>query len=289
MRYGTPHRLSTAVSGHLVILAALVSLATLIVTLGACEVDGHGARSPGTPTGTATPETSVAPTATATPEARAASAPTATPEPTAVPETTAAPIATGTPPPATPVAAEAPDSPAEPETALASAERAPAASAVTDAASHTVADEVIVELRLWQHVDDPRDIWISARPAGGRWDALGTIPFPLDTHGFSLHLQSFHWFRDLTIARTELRVWQRHRAPELFYVRACVMRCANWLKPFTQTNPRTAREVAEAWPPSADGRRVYGWSPLGMIPLRLDHGQSSSGRYRYGDLTVRCP
>ena len=170
-----------------------------------------------------------------------------------------------------------------------SAQSAPHASAVTGPASSASAHEVIVELRLWQHVDNAGDTWISARPAGGRWDALGTIPFAPDTHGFSLDLHSFHWFRDLAVVGTELRVWQRHRAPDLFYVRVCVMRCVDWLKPFTQTDPRIGREVYDAWPVSADGRRVQGWSPLGMIPLRLDHGHSSSGRYRYGDLTVAVP
>ena len=182
------------------------------------------------------------------------------------------------------MATPAPESSAEPEASAASGERPPPFSTVTDAASGAVAEEVVVELRLWQHVDNASDVWISARPAGARWDTLGTIPFPLDTHGFSLDLQSFHWFRDLAIAGTELRVWQRHRAPELIYVRVCVMRCAKWLKPFTQTNPRQAREVREAWPPATGG-----WSPLGMIPLPLDDGHSRSGRYRYGDLTVAVP
>ena len=170
------------------------------------------------------------------------------------------------------------DVPADPDPAALPA--APAVGVVGDA----VAGELVVELRIWQHVDNARDTWVSARPRGGRWDALGTLRFPLDAHGFSSEVQSFHWFRDLAIAGTELRVWQRHRAPELIYVRACVTRCANWLKPFTQTDPRTAREVAEAWPEG-----VYGWHPLGMVPLPLDDGHSASGLYRYGDLSVAVP
>ena len=37
-----------------------------------------------------------------------------------------------------------------------------------------------VEVRVWQHVEDERDVYISARPAGGSWRTLGTIPLPLD-------------------------------------------------------------------------------------------------------------
>ena len=39
---------------------------------------------------------------------------------------------------------------------------------------------VTVEARVWQHVSDHRNIHISARPAGGDWTVLGTVPLPLD-------------------------------------------------------------------------------------------------------------
>lgn len=42
------------------------------------------------------------------------------------------------------------------------------------------ASPVTVEARVWQHVRDDRNIHISARPAGGDWAALGTVPLPLD-------------------------------------------------------------------------------------------------------------
>ena len=41
-----------------------------------------------------------------------------------------------------------------------------------------------VEVRVWQDVANTQRIYISARPAGGDWGALGTIPFPL-TGGLS--------------------------------------------------------------------------------------------------------
>ena len=37
-----------------------------------------------------------------------------------------------------------------------------------------------VEVRVWQAVRDARSIYISARPEGGSWATLGTIPLPLD-------------------------------------------------------------------------------------------------------------
>ena len=37
-----------------------------------------------------------------------------------------------------------------------------------------------VEVRVWQSVSDDRGIYVSARPAGGSWAALGTIPLDLD-------------------------------------------------------------------------------------------------------------
>ena len=39
---------------------------------------------------------------------------------------------------------------------------------------------VNVEVRVWQDVDQPDALWLSARPNGGSWADLGTIPVPLD-------------------------------------------------------------------------------------------------------------
>ena len=39
---------------------------------------------------------------------------------------------------------------------------------------------VNVEVRVWQDVDDSGAFWLSARPDGGSWADLGTIPVPLD-------------------------------------------------------------------------------------------------------------
>ena len=39
---------------------------------------------------------------------------------------------------------------------------------------------VNVEVRVWQDVDEPDGLWLSARADGGSWADLGTIPVPLD-------------------------------------------------------------------------------------------------------------
>lgn len=146
----------------------------------------------------------------------------------------------------------------------------------------SAAPTVIVDLRVWQHVEHSDNIWITWRLRGSRWSS--TVPFPLDKHGFSFERHSFHWFRDLAVPGAALRVWQRYSAPERIFVQVCVTPCRDWLQPFSQTNPRLPEEIWEAWPPSAES-----WKPLGKFPLPLDDGLSRSGRYRYGNLSVAIP
>ena len=37
-----------------------------------------------------------------------------------------------------------------------------------------------VDLRVWQHLEDGRELHVNARPAGGSWGTLGTVPLVLD-------------------------------------------------------------------------------------------------------------
>ncbi|MCY3507294.1 MAG: Ig-like domain-containing protein [Chloroflexi bacterium] len=111
-----------------------------------------------------------------------------------------------------------------------------------------------VDVRVWQHVSDPLRIHISARPEGTRWDALGTIPLLLDD-GFSSS-RNFR-FGDITVEGVEVRVWQQISNP--------------------------LRIDISARPVGGD------WDVLGTIRLPLDDGFSSSGNYRYGDITVTVP
>ncbi len=120
-----------------------------------------------------------------------------------------------------------------------------------------------VEVRVWQRIANPLSIYISARPAGGDWDTLGTIPLPLDDG-----ISSSGTFRygDITVetplagtatVNVEVRVWQRINDALSIYI--------------------------SARPEGGD------WGTLGTIPLPLDDGISSSGTFRYGDITVEAP
>lgn len=116
-----------------------------------------------------------------------------------------------------------------------------------------------IELRVWQHTEDNARIHISARPVGGSWGTLGTMPLPLDD-GIS---QSGNWrFGDVAISvpleapfvtKVEVRVWQRVGNDALIHISA-----------------RPARGD---------------WNALPTQRLRLD-GISRSGNYRYGDATL---
>ncbi len=122
-----------------------------------------------------------------------------------------------------------------------------------------------VELRVWQRVAAPLRIYVSARPEDGSWATLGTIPLPLDEETSS---RTFR-YGDITLAvplpgaasqdataNVELRVWQRIADPLRIYV--------------------------SARPEGGD------WATLGTIPLPLDE-ETSSGTFRYGDITLAVP
>ena len=138
------------------------------------------------------------------------------------------------------------------------------------------ADTVIIELRVWQRVDNHEDVWLSARPQGGRWDALGTIPLPRDGVVRGYGGISRHRYGDLTIGGVGVRVWQRVLEPWRIYVQACANHCAGR---------------------APQGTRA--WSPLGMVPLPFGYsaiGRSGGGyvgsagpRYRYVDVDIAVP
>ena len=124
--------------------------------------------------------------------------------------------------------------------------------AADDGERTAIGDAAVIQLRIWQHVDDVENIWISARD--GRWDTLGTVPFPRTT---GEHVTQR--YADLVIAGVELRVWQRE--PESIHVQVCGQ--------------------CPVWDPV--------WRPLGAVHVPLTDGYSRSGRYRYGDVTIAVP
>ena len=118
-----------------------------------------------------------------------------------------------------------------------------------------------VEVRVWQRVSDANALYISARPEGGSWRTLGTIPIDMD----GLSGSRAYRYGDITVtvpragttaAVVEVRVWQRVRAELSLYISA---------------RPRGGS-----------------WGTLGTIPLDMS-GRSSTGTFRYGDITVRVP
>ena len=116
-----------------------------------------------------------------------------------------------------------------------------------------------VELRVWQRIDDPFRIYVSARHKAGSWNTLGTIPLSLDRENSrgtfrygDISLEVPMASGNLT-TNVELRVWQRIADPLRIYV--------------------SARHEAGSW------------STLGTIPLPLDQ-ETSSGTFRYGDTSL---
>ena len=109
--------------------------------------------------------------------------------------------------------------------------------------------DVVIELRVWQHVDEPENIQVSARPLGGDWGTVGTIPFPLENvyEARGSRYISYYHYGDLTVAGAALRIWQQSDRPEQISV------CAH-------QRPSPAVPTI---------RR-----PLGAIPLPLDDGHS---------------
>ena len=108
-----------------------------------------------------------------------------------------------------------------------------------------------VEVRVWQNVDDERDLYVSARAAGGSWRTLGTVPLALD----GLTAREFYRYGDIALAlplAVDIRVWQNVDQGWRFLI--------------------AARPVGGSW--------------SGRFPLLPDDGLSSSGRYRYGDITL---
>ena len=119
-----------------------------------------------------------------------------------------------------------------------------------------------VEVRVWQDVRDALRIYISARPEDGSWATLGTIPLPLDDgHSSNGRFRYGNIVVAVPVASTtkdvEVRVWQ---------------------------NVNNARSIYISARPEGGS-----WATLGTIPLPLDDGHSSSGRFRYGDITVEVP
>ncbi|MYJ74201.1 MAG: hypothetical protein F4089_03465 [Gammaproteobacteria bacterium] len=118
------------------------------------------------------------------------------------------------------------------------------------------------ELRVWQRIGDPLQIYVSARHEAGSWATLGTIPLALDRENSSGTFRYGDISLEVPLASgnltttVELRVWQRIGDPLQIYV--------------------SARHEAGSW------------NTLGTIPLPLDQ-ETKSGTFRYGDTSLEVP
>ena len=127
-------------------------------------------------------------------------------------------------------------------------------SAQTGATDTPAESEEAGEVRVWQHVDDARTIYISLRRAGARWSDAGTVLLPLDDG----HSKSGSYrYGDIARGGIEARVWQHVVRERTLYISS----------------------------------RLEGvpWSAFATVPLSLDDGHSASGSYRYGDLVIPEP
>ena len=153
-------------------------------------------------------------------------------------------------------------------------------------------DTVVLQLRIWQRVTDPEELWLSARQAGGRWDELGTFrlpdrgisgpyydapdPYPgvlrsgdvTITYGWPDYHPAQHRMSGLSVAGISLRVLQRVLDPDLIFLQVYDV----------DPDPPTYSPVV-----------VQTWRPLGMVRVLIDDGHSSRGSYRYGDVEIAVP
>ena len=93
--------------------------------------------------------------------------------------------------------------------AIAAAATAPPGAAAEQGGDIAPVD-VVIELRVWQHVDEPENIQVSARPLGGDWGTVGTVPFPLENvyEARGSHFIYYYRYGDLTVVGATLRIWQ---------------------------------------------------------------------------------
>ena len=158
-----------------------------------------------------------------------------------------------------------------------------AGSANADAAASDPGGEVIVELRVWQDVNDQENLHVSARLQGGRWDAHGTRPVQLQDDSSML---GRYRYDTVSVGGVELGIWQgRARLPGA-RVRIEPNHIGYEYEPGGVTDggqdtarlPIFVRACGKECPPY--------WREPGAAPLVLGDGHSPSGRYRYGDITV---
>ena len=119
-------------------------------------------------------------------------------------------------------------------------------------------DVPAIELRVWQHLEDARDLYVSARAPDGLWESLGIIPLPLDGGPVGSYR-----YGDITLA-----VPLGGGAP------AATVEVWLWQHVDTDRLHISARLVPGSW------------EALGTVPVALDDGFHAHRPLRYGDIRL---
>lgn len=134
-------------------------------------------------------------------------------------------------------------------------------------------DTVIIDLRVWQDLDEPTSLWVSARVAGDADKALERVSLGMDRVWGGWRDASVHRYGEVSITGVGLRVFQQEVNPERIFVSACAEPCVT---------PEITR--------LGGGPLVVGpFIPLGKTGLALDDGEDEASRMRYGDLRIAVP
>ena len=122
-------------------------------------------------------------------------------------------------------------------------------------------DTTDIHIRLWEGANDPAANYISVRPEGASWRDFSTVRVALDD---GVSSNGRYRYGDVTVnvapegpggwqVPVAIRVWERVSDPAVNYI---------------SVRPEGAS-----------------WNDFGTVRVQLD-GVSSSGRYRFGDVTV---
>ncbi len=109
---------------------------------------------------------------------------------------------------------------------------------------------ISVDVRVWQRVDNPLELHVSARPEGDRWDAFGTVPLHLDDQCAA----GGYRYDDVPLPGARLRVWQDVSDSSIVYVGSV--------------------------PAGGDCDLAH------AVRVPVDDGFSRGGTFRYGNTTV---
>ena len=115
------------------------------------------------------------------------------------------------------------------------------------------ADDGSVDIRVWQDLDEPLIIYVSARPEGGRWADLGTFRLLMDD---GIARGGAFRYGDFAVGEVVVRIWQGIADPDLIEF--------------------SARRSSGGWPPGL------------TTPLTLDQLDPCCS-YRYADFNIELP